>query len=356
MSQLTAVRIASRTADSAQWWHLSVFTGGFDVADGIIGDLVTPLAAQAQKLGASRWFFTRCEEPAGAHVQLHVLACPAVTAQLQSFLSALQHGGLAGADRRPDHALDKYQAPNKPPTVEHGSLPGHHETSPAGILSELRVRQNFSRPAGNFPSQAAAIDVEPRLEAELVKYGGVDGLQLAEEVFELSSELAAWATKRFPKMQSRSAFGALILFDSARAMMKGPRSAGWPDRRRISWDFYWDSHLRTCTADLGPRSGGVRDALSAQVAARVPAFHGLMAATASESAAQNWRRRYARAIDNYLYRADKMRVSRSAQHLTVYQAHMTLNRLGFTTREEGVLGLYARSWSIEREAASYDQN
>lgn len=344
MSQLTAVRIASRTADSAQWWHLSVFTGGFDVADGIIGDLVTPLAAQAQKLGASRWFFTRCEEPAGAHVQLHVLACPAVTVQLQSFLSALQHGGMPGADRCQSHAQ------------ELGPVPGHHETSPAGILSELRVRQHFSRPAGNFPSQAAAIDVEPRLEAELVKYGGVDGLQLAEEVFELSSELAAWATKRFPKMQSRSAFGALILFDSARAMMKGPRSAGWPDRRRISWDFYWDSHLRTCTADLGPRAGGVRDALSAQVAARVPAFHGLMAATASESAAQNWRRRYARAIDHYLYRADKMRVSRSAQHLTVYQAHMTLNRLGFTAREEGVLGLYARSWSIEREASSYDQN
>lgn len=329
MSQLTAVRIASRTADSAQWWHLSVFTGGSDVADGIIGDLVTPLAAQAQKLGASRWFFTRCEEPAGAHVELHVLACPAVTAQLQSFLGALQHGG---------------------------TLHSHQEASRSAILSELRVRQHFSRPAHGHLSQTGDPTVEPRLEAELVKYGGADGLQLAEEVFELSSELAAWATKRFPKMQSRSAFGALILFDSARAMMKGPRSAGWPDRRRISWDFYWDSHLRMCTADLGPRAGGVRDALSAQVAARVPAFHGLMAATASESAAQNWRRRYVRAIDNYLYRADKMRVSRSAQHLTVYQAHMTLSRLGFTTREEGVLGLYARSWSIEREASSYDQN
>ncbi|MBP2214927.1 lantibiotic dehydratase C-terminal domain-containing protein [Arthrobacter sp. CAN_C5] len=344
MSQLTAVRIASRTADSAQWWHLSVFTGGFDVADGIIGDLVTPLAAQAQKLGASRWFFTRCEEPAGAQVKFHVLACPAVTAQLQSFLTALQHGRPAGTDGRVNHAPDN------------GPLRSHPGPGPAGVLSELRVRQHFSRPAGTLPSQVAAIDVEPRLEAELVKYGGVDGLHLAEEVFELSSELAAWATKRFPKMQSRSAFGALILFDSARAMMKGPRSAGWPDRRRISWDFYWDSHLRTCTNDLGPRAGGVRDALSAQVAARVPAFHGLMAATASESAAQNWRRRYARAIDNYLYRADKMRVSRSAQHLTVYQAHTTLNRLGFTTREEGVLGLYARSWSIEREVSSYDQN
>ena len=62
MSQLTAVRTASRTALSTQWWHLSLSTGGFDVADGIIEELVTPLVAQAQALGAKRWYFTRCED------------------------------------------------------------------------------------------------------------------------------------------------------------------------------------------------------------------------------------------------------------------------------------------------------
>ena len=60
---------------------------------------------------------------------------------------------------------------------------------------------------------------------------------------------------------------------------------------------------------------------------------------------QNWRRRWFRALDTYLYRADKVRVSRSAQHLTVYQAHMALNRLGFVAREEAALGLYARNWT-----------
>ena len=50
MSQLTAVRNASRTHSTAQWWTLSVYSGGFDVADGIIGELVTPLAAQASAL------------------------------------------------------------------------------------------------------------------------------------------------------------------------------------------------------------------------------------------------------------------------------------------------------------------
>jgi hypothetical protein len=72
----------------------------------------------------------------------------------------------------------------------------------------------------------------------------------------------------------------------------------------------------------------------------------------------NWRRRWFRALDSYLYRADKVRVSRSAQHLTVYQAHMTLNRLGFVAREEAALGLYARTWKpvsagpVKRRTAS----
>ncbi|MHA7283293.1 lantibiotic dehydratase C-terminal domain-containing protein [Arthrobacter sp. TMS2-4] len=310
MSQLTAVRTASRTALSTQWWHLSLSTGGFDAADGIIEELVTPLVAQAQALGAKRWYFTRYEDPSTGivgQIKLSIHAHPRVLEPLRTFQRSLQ-------------------ARN------------------ARSMPRLVVRQHFTAPTGNTYYSGGREMADPQLEANLVKYGGVEGLHLAEEVFELGSELALWANHRFPRMQSRSALGALILFDSAQSMMRGPRSAGWPDRRRLSWDFYWDSHLRTCTADVGPRAPGVREAMTAQVAAKAPGFHALMAATASESAVQNWRRRWFRALDTYLYRADRVRVSRSAQHLTVYQAHMTLNRLGFVAREEAALGLYARSW------------
>ncbi|WP_043442373.1 lantibiotic dehydratase C-terminal domain-containing protein [Arthrobacter sp. L77] len=310
MSQLTAVRTASRTVVSTQWWHLSLSTGGFDVADGIIEELVTPLVAQAQALGAKRWYFTRSEDPSTGvmgQVRLSIHAHPRVLEPLRSFQRALQ-------DRS------------------------------ARSVPRLTVRQHFTAPAGNTYYSGGREMADPQLEANLVKYGGVEGLHLAEEVFELGSELALWGTQRFPRLQNRSALAALLLFDSAQSMMRGPRSAGWPDRRRLSWDFYWDSHLRTCTADVGPRASGVREAMAAQVAAKAPGFHALMAATASESAVQNWRRRWFRALDTYLYRADKVRVSRSAQHLTVYQAHMALNRLGFAAREEAALGLYARSW------------
>lgn len=319
MSQLTAVRTASRTAVSAQWWHLSTQAGGFDVADGIIGDLVTPLVAQAQVLRAARWFYTRSVEPSGVQVRLHILGEPGTIERLQAV---------------------------------HRVLLNRNEST----LAVLPSRQSLSTPISSSYYLRAVEDGDPQLEAELFKYGGVEGLQLAEEVFELSSELAAWGTQRFARMHNRSAFAALILFDSARSMMKGPRSASWPDRRRISWDYYWDSHLKTCTPDLGLRGAAVREAMANQVNAKAPAFQGLMAATAAESAVHNWRRRWFRTLDTYLYRADKARVSRSAQHLTVHQAHMTLNRLGFTPREEAVLGLYARTWSVERERALFNRN
>ncbi|MCQ1946170.1 MULTISPECIES: lantibiotic dehydratase C-terminal domain-containing protein [unclassified Arthrobacter] len=318
MSQLAAVRPASRTQPGTHWWSLSIHTGGFDVADGIIGELVTPLAAQAQLLGAQRWYFTRCSDPANAHVKLRVLAPTSTLDRLQSLMVALQDQS-------------------------------------SGVIGHLETSQQFSEPATDRLSPGGGEPQDPRIEADLAKYGGVEGLSLAEEVFELSSDLASWATARFPKVQNRWALGSLLLFDAARSMMKGPRASAWPDRRRLSWDYYWDSHLRSCTAGFGPRAAGVRQAMTVQVGAKVMPTHRLMAATAAESAVENWRRRWFRGIDTYLYRADKARLSRSAQHLTVYQAHMLLNRLGLSLREEAAMGLYARTWSPERESVLLDK-
>ncbi|WP_146067215.1 hypothetical protein [Arthrobacter sp. ZGTC212] len=75
-----------------------------------------------------------------------------------------------------------------------------------------------------------------------------------------------------------------------------------------------------------------------------------MAALASEPAVDIGRKRWARAIDDYLYRADKQRISRSAQRLATGVSQMALNGLGFTFREQAALGLYARAWSKDKEA------
>jgi hypothetical protein len=314
MSQLTTVRTASRTVGSTQWWHLSLSAGGFDVADGIVEELVTPLVAQARSLGAKRWYFSRTGDPA-VQVRLNVQAHPRVIERLQGFQRGLQA-------RR------------------------------AGSLPRLTIRQHVSSPVVDLYYFGGVGESDPQLEADLITYGGTAGLELAQQVFELSSDLGLWAVQRFTKMQSRSALGALVLFDSAQAMMRGPHSASWPERRRDSWDSYWENHLGTCTVEMGGRAPAVRTAMAEQVRSKSAAFHSLMVATAAEATVQHWRRRWFRAMDFYLSGAEKAGVGRGARHLTMYQAHMTLNRLGFLPREEAALGLYARSWTPQSAGAA----
>ena len=314
MSQPTSLRIPSRHSPQLLWWNLSVDAGSFDLADRIIGELVTPLVAQARLWGTQRWFYTRRMQPPNAQVRLRVLGPPETLDRLKSLLGALQ------------------------------------EQSGDPVRS-MAQEQEFSEPVLERTVGTEAL--LPWVEADLARYGGEEGLALAEEVFELSSDLCLWATARFPKAQNRSALASLLLFDSAYAMMRGPRASTWPDRRRLSWDYYWDSHLHSCTAS-DPRAAGVQKATGAQAQAQLMPVHRLMIATASESAVANWRRRWLRAIDTYLYRADKAGASRSAQHLTVYQAHGLLNRLGFTLRQEALIGVYARTWSREKEAELAD--
>ncbi|GAB3270401.1 lantibiotic dehydratase C-terminal domain-containing protein [Arthrobacter pigmenti] len=314
MTQVATVREDTGTLGSPLWWTVSIYTGDLAVADAVVGELVAPLAAQARVLGVERWFYTRSTDQMGPHIKVRFLGSRRTLERLQRFQSALR-GRLTPRLARLDIEQQYVAGINRQ----------HYMGAPTGEL-------------------------DGRHEAELAKYGGVEALQLAQEVFELSSDLAVWASQRFNKSQNRSAMASLLLSDSARAMLRGPRSGQWPDRRRLSWDYYWDSHLKWRTADLGQNGPRARAAMVEQVSTKVQPMHCLMAATASDAAVQTWRRRWSGSIDNYLYRADKARASRSAQHLTLHQAQMMLNRLGFTPREEAALGLYARTWTQETEA------
>ncbi|UWX96911.1 hypothetical protein N2K95_14955 [Arthrobacter zhaoxinii] len=207
-------------------------------------------------------------------------------------------------------------------------------------------------------SQAPDIIYPPRpgepvpelVEAALARFGGPKGLELVSGISEVSSDLALWAVNRFPRLNMRSMLAALLLFDAGHAMMRGPRSAVWPDRRTTSWDFYWNAHLHACTGSFGSQSEHTRRAAMAQMAPRVMPAHRVMAALAAESAVDVWRKRWARAMDEYLYRADKQRISRSAQQLATGASQLALKQLGFPLREQGALGIYARAWSKDIEA------
>lgn len=293
---------------SLLWWVLTIRPLEKDCSDAIVGNIITPLTAQARSWGVERSSFGRFLDKDKPHVELHLLTTANAADRLWLFA----------------HALVAQHAPHL------GAMDLAHVKSAA-----------YPPPHGEVAS--------PQIEAALSKYGGVEGIALTAEIAEVSSDLAAWAIGRFPTTNPRSALAALLLFDACHAMMRGPRSALWADRRSLSWDYYWDSHLRSSTASYGPRAAQVRSTLTTALAPRIVPAHRSMGAVASELSAENWRKRWVRAIDTYMYRADKSRISRSAQQLTMYQSHQLLNRLGIPLRDEAALGLYARAWSKERE-------
>jgi hypothetical protein len=280
-----------------------------DVGDDILRHIVAPLTSQLGVAEGGRFRFSRNLESGHPSVLLHLCATDDVINHLWTLAHALADENVAK-------------------------------------LGAVKI----SRAPGIVYPQPPGEPVPELVEAALARFGGPKGLELAAEISKVSSDLALWSVNRFPSLNTRSMLAALLLFDSGHAMMRGPRSVVWPDRRTTSWDYYWNAHLQACTGSSGPRSEQARRVMMARVAPRVIPAHRVMAALASEPAVDVWRRRWARAIDDYLYRADKQRISRSAQQLATGASQLSLNRLGFTFREQAVLGLYARAWSKDIEA------
>lgn len=279
-----------------------------DVGDEIVRHIVAPLRSLARSWGGHRFNFSRSLETSPPQVQLHLLAPDNVVERVWKFAHA-----LADANRAKVGAVTLSQSADilYPP-------------SPGEPLPEV-------------------------MEAALARFGGPEGLKLAGEVSEVSSDVATWAINRFPSRSMRSTLAALLLFDTGHALMHGPRSGLWPDRRTVGWDYYWDAHFRFCTPSFSSRAEQVRRSMTAQMPSGIMPAHRMMAALASEPSVEVWRNRWAETIDVYLYRADKQRTSRGAQQLAKAASKLLLNRMGIPLHEEAALGLYARAWSKDLE-------
>ncbi|MER2134277.1 MAG: hypothetical protein ABS910_06305 [Arthrobacter sp.] len=304
----TRTRAVPQHGDTKMLWSiLTIESERDDVGDEIIRRIVAPMTSQ-RAAEEGRLQFTRNLDSAHPSVVLYMNATDSDIRHLAKLAQALA-----------DENVDKL-----------------------GEVNMQRAPSIAYPPAPGEPVAAAT-------EVILARFGGPKGAELIKEVADVSSDLTLWAINRFPALKTRSMLGALLLFDTAHAMMRGPRSALWPDRRTVSWDYYWNTHLHACTGSGGSSPESARRAM-AQTAPRVVPTHRVMAAVASESAVDIWRKRWVKTIDDYLHRADKHRISRSAPQLAMMAGQLTLNRLGFSSRDQGALGLYARAWSKDIEA------
>lgn len=292
------------------WWTLLIESGRKGAGDEVVRRLVGPLSAQARTWGSSRFGFVRNFDSENPQVRLHLRAPREVVDRVWKFA----------------HAVAEERAPQAGPV-------------------ELTELQSLVYP----PKHGQP--VPEALETVFARYGGEEGLQLVAEVSELASDLAIWAVNRFPAGKTREPLAALLLFDACHSMMWGTRSARWPDRRTVSWDYYWDAHLHACTSALGNRAERGRQTMGDRTLPGTRSAHRSMAALVSEPSVEMWRKRWVRAIDMYLFRADKQRVSRGAHQMVLTESMLLCNRMGISLQQEAVLGFHAQAWSKDLEKA-----
>lgn len=295
------------------WWTLTIEAERKGAGDEMVRYLVAPLSAQARAWGSYRFGFARNFDSEKPQVRFHLRAHAGVVDRVWKFAHALAEECEAQLG--------------------------------AVALTELQSLIYPPKPGQPMPEA---------MEAVFAQYGGMEGMQLVAEVSELASDLAIWSVNRFPTGKTRESLAALLLFDACHSMMWGPRSARWRDRRIVSWDYYWDTHLNTCTSSFGARAEQMRRTLRDQSGPRIVPAHRRMAALLAEPSVDVWRKRWVRAVDMYLFRADKKRISRSAQQMVLTESMLLGNRMGFSLREEAVLGIYARAWNRGMETSGAD--
>lgn len=281
----------SRSLPASDWWYARLYPGGIDRLDAAVTSCLPELSALARTLGADRWFFIQYTDRRGPHLRFRVRGPRDALDRLHRVLPRLD-ADLVRLSRRP--------APDR------------------GSLVPLDLRPFSGLHAG------ADMAVYEREEA---KYGGRTGTELAEEVFEHSSELALWAGG-LPRQPDRAAIGMLLLHASASEIPQ-----------------FWERHLAWWTHDAGRGAEELRTRLRNSADEGMPAIGeramSLMAEPAVRIRVQDW----ARTLSHHLVRAAAMDIPYSPGHLVFHQVHMMCNRLGILPREEALLGIMASRWA-----------
>ncbi|MFI1470971.1 thiopeptide-type bacteriocin biosynthesis protein [Streptomyces wuyuanensis] len=293
------------------WWYVRLYPGGLDHLDTAVGRTLPPLVDLAGEHGLERWFFIQYTDWKGPHLRLRV--------------------------RGPRDTLDRLHRRLPRLSRELGSLA--REPVPAReALVPLELRPFGGRHHG----------IEVALyEAEEHKYGGPVGVELAEEIFQHSSEIALWAA-HLPRHPDRAALGVLMLEASAAALKVHERTT---DTTR-----FWERHLAWWTHDAGRHAETLRGHLRAAAEADVRGIVGRAAQMAVQPTVQALIQNWTRVLAAYLGSASARQVPYSSGHLVFHQAHMMCNRLGILPREEALLGVMtAQQTAGQRARLSIDQ-
>ncbi|MFJ4338494.1 lantibiotic dehydratase C-terminal domain-containing protein [Streptomyces sp. NPDC088915] len=294
-----------RGLDAPGWWYVRLYPGGLDRLDRAVVDVLRPLAGQAVSQGAVRWFYIQYTDWRGPHLRLRI------------------HG--------PRGLLDDLHA-RLPELNAQCAEPGRRRTGERTSLFDVDVRPF----AGRFAGADTAV-----YEPEYGKYGGPDGVRLAEEVFQHSSDIALWAAD-FPRVPDRAALAALLMASAVRSLdvLAGPvgDESGGTALRPVR---FWERHLQWWTQDAGSAAEELRSRLCAEAARDRRGIGPRMAELARHTEVAERLAGWTALLASHLREAVESGVPRTPGHLLFHQVHMMTNRLGVLPREEAMLGVLA---------------
>jgi thiopeptide-type bacteriocin biosynthesis protein len=277
-----------------EWLYYQLFPGGLPKMDTLIRQLVGTAGRMAMEQGADRWFFIRYLDERGPHVRFRARGRRGSIDALQRRLDVLFRAGI------PEVARSRGTGP---PTL---------------------VRLPFPQPEVNNHTGFVTRIYEPEWD----KYGGAVGVDLAEIVFQVSSQVAL-------EVLELTADDAVARAAVALALMRcAARRTIPPAHERAFWDRYfwhWSGGERARAETV--RSWVMR-------ASQRGADHFLPASSTMLADV-----RFRPLIERY---ADVLQTTFGDGHahqallvapdeLLFHHTHMTNNRLGLTAIEEAFL-------------------
>jgi len=291
------------------WLFYTLLPGGHERMDTAVEILLKPVAEQIRAApGCERWFYIRYYDDRGAHLRLR-----ARTVQRDD-ADALQR------------QLDALLREHLPEVARHAPQPR---------------RSLLPTPASHATSSACGLGFEQSIyEPEWEKYGNAPGVAVAEELFELSSDVVLEVSGARMGSGPRAALSLELMNAVAQAGVQ-------PQRRARFWRDYAAYWTTGVASDPSSPAARFIDRAAARVA---PLLEPASEAFAADSESQASLARYADGARSMFAAARARSVERSPEHLCFHHVHMTNNRLGITLVEEALLAAVLARQNPEEES------
>ncbi|MDF5752171.1 thiopeptide-type bacteriocin biosynthesis protein [Spongiactinospora sp. TRM90649] len=268
------------------WLYCAIYPGAFDRLDGVIQELVAGTRGLVEAgTERNRWFFLRFFDVGGPHVRLRVQGPVGLLDEVHADL----------VSRFPDFL----RKPHTDSGIPVASMP---ETSPTDYWEAVDFRL---------------------YEPELRRYGGAEGVRVAEDNFMTSSAIALRAVGAGLGYLQRQALASLTMKSALRHCLPGAEEQFWS-----KYFWYWTGRDepfapagRTAAAEsaarLKPVIGAAGDDLPPPLLADAVRYGGAIRATAAEAIAAG--------------------VPLTTWQWVFHLLHLHNNRLGITPGDEAVL-------------------